>query len=385
MNRRKFIIGSSAFITMVTLSSYNLIKLDKDITKENIKRPNPKNFKEPILKAIAYGVSASNPHNTQAWKFKIINEFELLLFIDTRRILPETDPTTRQIHIGCGCFLETASIGMTQEGFTSKIDYFPEGDYQTAKLGTLSVAKLTLKKNENVNSTRLNTVLLNRKTSRLQFSDDVINTSLWNRILKLIDSKHNEIQLFTDVQFLNKIRPILSEGMKIESYCYRTNEESRKWFRENDDRIENLRDGINLPGNGIFGIKKWFAERKLKGLDPKEWNNKKTINYTLKSHYKKVASSPNIITIKSKTNTILDWVKAGQDYTRLQLACLANNFYMHPLSQVLQEFNEMKTLKTKFEEAMEVKENEKIQMVVRVGKSKEPYLSYRRKINDMTT
>ncbi|PQJ79228.1 Acg family FMN-binding oxidoreductase [Polaribacter porphyrae] len=383
MNRRKFIIGSGAFVTMVSLSSYSYIELGKDLKREKIKRPNPNNFKEPILKAIAYGVSASNPHNTQAWKFKIVNELELLLFIDATRILPETDPTTRQIHIGCGCFLETASIGMTQEGFASKIYYFPEGDYEKKELGTLPIAKLILKKNINVISSNLNTVLLHRKTSRLQFSDDVISNSTWKNILELIGYKHNEIQLFTDVQFLSKIKPILSEGMKIESYCYRTNEESRKWFRENDDRIESKRDGINLPGNGIFGIKKWFAEKKLKGLESKEWNNKKTINYTLKSHDKKVTSSTNIITIKSKTNTMLDWVKAGQDYTRLQLACLANDFFTHPLSQVLQEFEEMKTLRKKFKKSMQVKENEKIQMVVRVGKSKEPYFSYRRRINDM--
>lgn len=384
MDRRKFIIGSGAFITMVTLSSYTLIEIEENRAKDKIKRPNPNHFKEPTLKAIAYGVSASNPHNTQAWKFKILSEDELLLFVDETRILPETDPTTRQIHIGCGCFLETASIGMTQEGFTSKIEYFPEGNYKNSQIGTLPVAKLTIKKNTNIVNSSLNNVLLQRKTSRLQFYDTIINDSTWNNILKLIGNKHNEIQLFTEVDFLNKIKPILTEGMKVESYTYRTNEESRKWFRENDDRIESKRDGINLPGNGICGIKKWFAERKLKGLDAKEWNNKKTIDYTLKSHSKKVASAPNIITIKSKTNTMLDWVKAGQDYARLQLACLANGFYMHPLSQVLQEFDEMKPLKIKFEEAMQVKENEKIQMAVRVGKSRDPYLSYRRTINDMT-
>ena len=56
---------------------------------------------------------------------------------------------------------------------------------------------------------------------------------------------------------------------------------------------------------------------------------------------------------------------------------------MQPLSQVLQEFDEMKPLKTQFEEKMGVKENEKIQMALRVGKSKEPYLTYRRKLKDM--
>ena len=42
-----------------------------------------------------------------------------------------------------------------------------------------------------------------------------------------------------------------------------------------------------------------------------------SIDYTLKSHHKKVESSPNIIIIKTQANTMLDWVKAGQDYCRL--------------------------------------------------------------------
>jgi len=367
---------------MATLTSYNFHEF-QEANKDKNKRPHPNDFKEPIFKAIAYGITASNPHNTQAWKFKISNKNEMFLFVDVTRILPETDPTNRQIHIGCGCFLETASVGMTQEGFISEIDYFPKGNYEASNLGTFPVAKLTIRKDPNTVSSNLNKVLLNRKTSRLQFSSKTISTSTWGRVLRLIGDHHNEITLINNEKTLNKIRPILSEGMKIESYTFHTNEESRKWFRENDSRIENERDGINLPGNGVFGIKKWFAEKKLKGLDSSVWNNQRTIDYTLKKHHRKVTSSPNIITIKSKTNTMLDWVKAGQDYTRLQLACLANNFYMHPLSQVLQEFEEMKVLKIKFEEAMNVKEDEKIQMVVRVGKSKEPYLSYRRKLNDM--
>ncbi|PQJ79224.1 Acg family FMN-binding oxidoreductase [Polaribacter porphyrae] len=384
MDRRKFIVGSAALVTMTTLSCYGYNN-SKKITKDKIKRPSPNNFKEPIFKAIAYGVSASNPHNTQAWKFKILNDKEMLLFVDSTRILPETDPSTRQIHIGCGCFLETALIGMTKKGYSSKIDYFPSGEYNILEIGELPVAKLSLKKDIKTINSPLNKVLLNRRTSRLKFSDEVIDISTWNTISKLIGKKHNSIQLITDLEALNVIRPILSEGMKVESYTYRTNEESRKWFRENDERIASKRDGINLEGNGIKGIKKWFAERELKGLSSKAWNDKKTLDFTLKNHSKKVNSSSNIIIIISTTNTMIDWVKAGQDYTRLQLSCLLKGFFMQPLSQVLQEFEEMKSLKSRFETEMNVKENEKIQMVLRCGKSKKPFLTYRREIKDMIT
>ena len=154
MDRRKFIIGSAAFITMATLSSYSYVKIENK-KDDKIKRPNPNYFKEPILKAMAYGISASNPHNTQAWKFKILNDKQMLLFVDSKRILPETDPTTRQIHIGCGCFLETASIGMKQEGYTSQIGYFPEGEYEISEIGEFPVAKLSLTKNINVKNSPL--------------------------------------------------------------------------------------------------------------------------------------------------------------------------------------------------------------------------------------
>ena len=77
---------------------------------------------------------------------------------------------------------------------------------------------------------------------------------------------------------------------------------------------------------------------------------------------------------------MLDWVKVGQDYTRLQLAFLVYGFYMQPLSQVLQEFDEMKNLRNKFGKIMDVVHQEKIQMVLRVGKSEKPYLTYRRNV-----
>jgi hypothetical protein len=64
-----------------------------------------KGFEYPILKAISTGITAPNPHNVQPWKVKIINPTEMLLFVDEKRLLPVTDPPTRQIHIGQGTFL----------------------------------------------------------------------------------------------------------------------------------------------------------------------------------------------------------------------------------------------------------------------------------------
>jgi hypothetical protein len=37
------------------------------------------------MRAIAYGIQAPNPHNTQAWRFEPLSDSEALVFIDERR------------------------------------------------------------------------------------------------------------------------------------------------------------------------------------------------------------------------------------------------------------------------------------------------------------
>jgi hypothetical protein len=40
------------------------------------------------MRAIAWGIQAPNPHNTQAWKFRLVSDTEALLYLDERRLLP---------------------------------------------------------------------------------------------------------------------------------------------------------------------------------------------------------------------------------------------------------------------------------------------------------
>ena len=56
-------------------------------------------FAQPVMKAIALGINAPNSHNTQAWKFRVLDDFEMQLYVDEKRLLPATDPPARQIHI----------------------------------------------------------------------------------------------------------------------------------------------------------------------------------------------------------------------------------------------------------------------------------------------
>jgi hypothetical protein len=101
----------------------------------------------PLLsKAISFGIKAPNPHNTQAWKIKILDAESFLLYVDETRLLPASDPPARQIHLGQGTFIEMLSVGMTGEGYETLVDYFPEGEYVSEECGRKPVARITVQK-----------------------------------------------------------------------------------------------------------------------------------------------------------------------------------------------------------------------------------------------
>ena len=107
------------------------------------KRPRVESLATPIDKAIALGCNAPNPHNSQAWKLRNASDLQTVLYVDEVRVLPATDPLTRQIHVGCGCFIETLSVGATSMGFGTTVESFPEGMYGLDEVGKKPVARVT--------------------------------------------------------------------------------------------------------------------------------------------------------------------------------------------------------------------------------------------------
>jgi hypothetical protein len=62
------------------------------------------------------------------------------------------------------------------------------------------------------------------------------------------------------------------------------------------------------------------------------------------------------------------------------LAASKLGYVIHPMSQILQEYPEMDTLRTNFEKEQTVKNPEKIQMLARIGRSDYNYFTPRRNL-----
>ena len=350
------------------------------------KRPDVARLATPIDKAIAYGCNAPNPHNTQAWKLRHTSDLQTVLYVDKARLLPVTDPPARQIHIGCGCFIETLSAGASTMGFGTAVESFPEGTYGLSEAGMKPVARITLTPAAETQPDELSGYLYARQTNRRPSPGGApVSDQQFADIAKCVRESDVQVIGINDRARMEPLLAIFDRAMTIEVQTRHLYEESRVWTRFSERERAEKRDGLSLPQAGVVGRTLPLQEWYLKHGDIRRWNSKPALNASLKVFRAGVASTQGLLLLKTATNTQQDWIKAGRAYARAGLAAARLGLQMHPFSQVLQEYPEMTDLQRQFNDLMGVTGEEKIQMAVRLGKGPAPYYSYRRNEESLVT
>ncbi|TNE81360.1 MAG: hypothetical protein EP332_04360 [Bacteroidetes bacterium] len=382
MERREFIVKSGTLIAAsVFTAKFGIASTLTETSKspDYSKRPNPDHFNQPILKAIALGINAPSPHNTQSWKFEIIDDHRMRLYVDENILLPATDPPSRQIHMGAGCFIETLVLGAQRLGYTSQIDYFPEGYAGKNDFGKKPVASIQLSQGK-VQPDPLAKFIESRQTNRRKYKGDLITQKEYDELVKLAGPSHSKMH-FINTNF-EPYLDVFYKGFEIESRTFATNEETRNLFRFNEKQRAEKRDGISIPQMGYKGLMISLAESSLDMGDQTKWHSDKSINLSLKNMKKGIDSTKGIVVWYTESNEFLDWVKSGRDFVRFALALSSKELYAHPYNQAIQEYDEMKEVRTKLDGLLDIKDPQKIQMIVRIGRSSSPYYAYRRNLKD---
>jgi hypothetical protein len=129
MSRRKFIriAGTTAVVVAVSKAA---IDLDKMPSKATAAWFNANRSKSDLrLYVLSYAILAPNPHNMQPWIVDLRQPGQIDLYGDPSRLLPQSDPFSRQILIGHGAFLELLDLAASAAGHRTKITYFPKGEF----------------------------------------------------------------------------------------------------------------------------------------------------------------------------------------------------------------------------------------------------------------
>jgi hypothetical protein len=90
----------------------------------------------------------------------------LSLYVDRSRILPSTDKSGREAHIGCGAALDHLRVALAATGWTAKVDRFPDPN-NLDHLASLGLSPMSIGTD---GQRRRAEAILHRRTNRLPFA-----------------------------------------------------------------------------------------------------------------------------------------------------------------------------------------------------------------------
>ena len=345
-----------------------------------------KQFQDPRLRLAAHGLLAPSAHNMQSWKIMPSREDAntFTLFVDTNRLLPQTDPPSRQITISQGTFLELVNIAAAQAGLKADIKLFPSGEFDTAgsveSMQKLPVATITTAADETVQKSDLYPLIFQRVTARVPYLDEPLSPEQVKAFTDLNTNSWLELRIIQEPKQLGRLRELAMDGVATESYSQPHMKESEQVFRGNEYAKNKFRDGITLDSQGTSGAMLLFLQAGGTLFPPSELQQGE---FWRKAARVRTTATPAYAIITSYTNTRMEQVETGRLYARLQLAGAKAGISMQPQSQVLQEYKEMSKLYKKVHEEF-TSNNRTIQMLIRLGKAeKKVGHSPRRDLRDL--
>ncbi len=362
MNKRKFlkIAGTTSVIVAAGAGGFAFTRTPhKALAPWDL---DESTYRDPMRRALSYAILAPNPHNRQPWVIDLKSDTEAVLTCDLDRLLPETDPFSRQIVIGLGCFLELFTLAAAESGYRAEISLFPEGEDQD-RLDTRPIAYLKLVKDSQIIKNDLFDLALNRHTNRNGYD---MSREIDQAILEQIEASAQPGVISGTTgrgETLEELRELTRDALRAEILDPAAFQESIDLMRIGRSEIESNPDGISLGGPFLEALSIAGLLNREQLANPAS----KSFQIGLDMADTSAMSAMGFVWINTIRNTRQDQIVAGQSYMRVALEVTKQGLVMQPMSQALQEYAVMEPYYQRVHEMLAGKPSERVQMLARLG------------------
>jgi hypothetical protein len=296
---------------------------------------------EPDLRrwVLGWAILAPHSHNLQSWKVDLREPAVIVLYVDRERLLPETDPYSRQMMMSQGTFIELLDVAARERGHRAEITLFPEGAFGPRQVDERPVARIRLVPDAGIAKDPLFAQIARRHTNRSNYDPvRAVPAQAWQAMadaLRPYPLRFGHVGL-DQPQRLQQQRALAAEAWRIELVTPRTILESYKVLRIGAAEVAQHRDGLTLLDPKVVWLNRLGLFDRSQAPGPTDFATTSQIE----DFSAKMASTPAFLWMVSAGNDRVTQVNAGRAYVRVQLAATAHGVSMQPLSQALQEYAE---------------------------------------------
>jgi hypothetical protein len=310
-------------------------------------------------RALSYALLAPNPHNRQPWLVDLRTPGEVMLYVDTGKLLPHTDPFSRQITIGLGCFLELLRMAASHDGQRVTITPFPDGRDDRA-LDARPVARAVFTADPTVTPDPLFAHVMHRRSNKEPY--DLARPLPADTVERLAVADRARFGGTIDAAEVVDWRAFTREALRIEIETPHTYKESVDLFRIGRAEVDANPDGIDFTGPlfEVLGATGLMTRESV--LD----TSSQAYKAGLDAVYANADTAMGHVWLVTAGNSRPDQIAAGADWLRVNLAATGAGVAFQPLSQALQEYPEMAKLYTDLHRRL-APDGGTVQMLARIG------------------
>lgn len=296
---------------------------------------------EPDLRrwVLAHAILAPHSHNLQSWLVDLSAPEQITLYLDRTRLLPETDPFSRQMMMSQGCFLELLDQAARERGQRADITLFPDGVFAEQAVDDRPTAHIRLQADPAVQREPLFAQVLRRHTNREAYEARAPSAEALQAIVHSSAGFPLRAGVTTgdEAAAFAQQRQIAKQAWRIELTTPRTVLESFKVLRIGPDEIAQHRDGLTINSPVLRAINALGLFDRSRAPAADAWATTSQID----SFNQAIDSTPAFYWLISEGNSRITQINAGRAWVRAQLAATAAGLAMQPISQALQEYPEV--------------------------------------------
>jgi nitroreductase len=271
------------------------------------------------MRVIELACRAPSVHNSQPWRWRVVDDGTVDLYADRRRQLPVSDPSGRNLALSCGAALHHGVVAAQALGLTAAVELMPSrGDENLLGRISLSVGTRTEAALESLQA------LEERCTDRRRLTSWPVPDSRLAGLAEAASGWGALVVPITDVTARFRAEELVKRALTLQAMNPRFADEQQKW----------------IAPDGAEGIPLASASPPTRGRPLSRPNRFASAHESEATAAAEAAGSientDGLIAICTAADDQRSWLEAGQALSALWLQATHDGLSLVPLSQVVE-------------------------------------------------